>query len=300
MKNMKNFLIKTGQFTFGMALAASLLIIGPGQLKADTNPQADMLAAEKEFEEAGKAFEATSKATGNLSQKTGQMSWSDFASGKTRQIPDTGQTSTANAMPQLQGSPETGYAGTWTDPANGDIVTTVIAPRPQQNSYPSQPIIVQPDVDGWNYAQNNGGYLPQWPVAPGNPGYPGTPPAQYPGGSMPPQYYPQPGPSYFPHLPSGVQPGYRPLRPTQRPPSASLPGQNPAGNMPPTPEYNIPGWKPFPPSGNQAPMYPAGGPTPPTPEYNIPGWKPFPPSGNQAYPPRPFNGMRPPMPRGAY
>ncbi|MBD5607484.1 MAG: hypothetical protein HDQ93_01360 [Desulfovibrio sp.] len=289
----------------GSALAMAAQSMAPGM----ENPQADMRAAAEDLEQASRAF---STGAGSA-QKSDQMSWSDFSQGK---IPAPAQAQhreeSAQFTPPLVGSPETGYSGTWTDPATGDIVTSVIAPVPRQNdlSY-STPIVVQPDIGSWNYSNSysqNGGA--QWPVAPGNPGYPGSTP-NYNVPPPPPQYNPHPGGYYPPHYPNppvGVQPGYRPLRPypggnpgggqVSRPPSPPNSGGNP-GNpgqpLPPAqPEYNIPGWKPFPPAGNRP--YPG----PVQPEYNIPGWKPFPPAGNQAYPPGGFRRPPRPAPRGAW
>lgn len=286
---------------FGLALIASVsAIIAAGSALTTAaqsanpgmeNPQADMRMAAEDLEGAGRAFAADAASA----QKSDQMSWSDFSQGKgaaPAQAPrrDQGE----RFAPPLVGSPETGYAGTWTDPSNGDVVTSVIAPAPRQTdqSY-STPIVVQPDIGSWNYSNSyppNGGN--QWPVAPGNPGYPGPTP-NYNTPPPPPPYNPHPGGYYPPPRPNppfGVQPGYRPLRPY---PGANQgkPGQIPP---PPRPDYNIPGWKPFPPAGNRP--YPG----PNQPEYNIPGWKPFPPAGNQAYPP---GGFRPPHrfpPRGAW
>lgn len=243
---------------------------------APESPRADMREAARDLERAGQAFSAEVQSG---AQNQSQTSWSDYAQGKAT----TGLGGGAvQQTPGLVGSPETGYAGVWTDPDNGDIVTTVIAPtrRPVDN-YADTPIVVQPDIGAWNnYNYGSQGYNPQWSVAPGSPGYPGSHPGQrpYPG---PPSggYYPSPGhypphggyyPPSGPNPPPGVNPNYRPLRP------------NPGGNnaqRPPKPEFNIPGWKPFPPIGNR----PFPGPV--QPEYNIPGWKPFPPAGNGAYPP---------------
>ena len=275
---------------FAALLAGSASAMGaqsPSGMSGMESPQADMQAAAKDLQRAGSAF---SSGAGSA-QKSDQMSWSDFSQGKATSPRSQSRDPEGRFSPPLVGSPETGYAGTWTDPQTGDIVTSVIAPAPRQNEQTySTPIVVEPDIGSWNYSNSNtqnGGY--QWPVAPGSPGYPGSAP-NYNSPTPPPHYYnPHPGGYYPPSRPNppvGVQPGYRPLRP--------YPGGWHAGSLPPQPEYNIPGWKPFPPAGNRP--YPG----PVQPEYNIPGWKPFPPAGNQAFPPGGFGHQWRPAPRGAW
>ncbi|MDE5832254.1 MAG: hypothetical protein K2H64_04600 [Desulfovibrio sp.] len=298
-------------FLAGSALAMASQ--SPGSMGALESPNLDMQEAARDLERAGQAFSAGATAAGQLSgQQSDQMSWSDFSKGKVA-APRTARPEKERFEPPLVGSPETGYAGTWTDPATGDIVTSVIAPAPRQtDSYSQTPIVIQPDIGSWNYSgsasSQTGNY--QWPAAPGSPGYPESAPNYNVAPPPPSQYYPQHPGGYYPptrpNPPAGVQPGYRPLRPNPvggwqqggangpYPPQGAYPGGAAQPARPSQPEFNIPGWKPFPPSGNRP--YPGGV----QPEYNIPGWKPFPPAGNQAYPPRGGGDPGRPAPRGAW
>lgn len=319
---MKKYISKPVLFVIALSIAVLPLLAPSPTLAADAgnanpaSPQRDMREAQRDLEAAARDFPNANPA--GSSQKTGRINWSDLPAAAAPQ-PSGTKTPAANPSPAtLQGSPETGYAGTWTDPATGDIVTSVIAPRRQQPSYQStMPIIVEPDISSWGYSGNQGwqgGYgpqqgqsWPQWPNNPGEPGYPGpgNPPSQYPGPMpMRPMNPMAPmGPSYaHPSLPPGYQPGYRPLRPQPHPGQGNPGGiWNPnmpawpsePGGKPQTPEFNIPDWKPFPPANNQW--------APNAPEYNIPGWKPFPPSNNQFRPPRPGFGAPGMMgPRGHF
>lgn len=121
-----------------------------------------------------------------------------------------------------------GFAGTWRDPETGDIITSVIAPRPPQQPNWGAPLIVAPQV---------------YPGYSNQPNPPGPPPRPYPGhgsGSVPPWQ----------------QPGWQNPRPPQ--------GQMPPGWRPPAdtrPWPHAPGWLPGPrnslsPSGKVGPSLP--------------------------------------------
>lgn len=141
-----------------------------------------------------------------------------------------------------------GFAGTWRDPETGDIITSVIAPRPPQQPNWGAPMFVAPQI--YPAYTDPPGPLPQpprpHPSPPGpNPYPPGPPPRPYPGqgsGSVPPWQ----------------QPGWQNPRPPQ--------GQRPPGWRPPAntqPWPHAPGWLPGPrnsvsPSGNVAPAMPGG------------------------------------------
>lgn len=319
-------MLKTVLYSCIIASFLSLLTIIDNPLQAADSSTHAPDAQKADVHQQGQTGEAATSMTDtqNSSQKNGQTSWSDAARGKT---------SNGTSLPQgdpresaLQGSPETGYAGTWTDPATGDIITSVIAPTPRPDSYQSTPIIVEPQIaPSWGGYSNSGWQQNSWPVTPDSPGYPDPgfqqPPSAGGPGFNPNQwgsgYYPPQGGNYNPGFkpPQNFNPNYRPLRP--QPGHPQQPPQNGAiwqpnrpvypsegGAMPPQPEYNIPGWKPFPPENNQA-VPPYGRPPQagfqPQPEYNIPGWKPFPPENNRYPTPRPQPegyGPRPPQPRG--
>lgn len=320
MKTQKIFFISElvpGPQAFGAALLSMVLLAFPA-LAAEpetpmspSSPGKEMRQAEREFEKAGAEFSKGETQTG--AQRTGQTSWSDVAThparGSHKVDPPKGDDPRASA---LQGSPETGYAGTWTDPATGDIITSVIAPQPAQNQTQNYPIVIEPVVGGgdWGYNSdswnnnNNWGYnngWPQWPGYVGEPGY-GTapPPPPPPPGGFNPGFNPPPTPGFRPNVPpfgpNGVgpnithpfppppHPGYRPLRPT--PPHGFIPpkpGNNPGiwqpGMRPPVNNWN-PG---RPPANNWGPGTPP--PPPPPPAFNPnpgfmpgnpPGWKPLP------------------------
>ncbi|WP_206214237.1 hypothetical protein [Desulfovibrio sp. ZJ369] len=130
-----------------------------------------------------------------------------------------------------------GFAGTWRDPESGDIITSVIAPRPPQQPDWDSPLIVAPQVyPGCNNQSN-----PPGPPPRPHPYPPGPPPRPYPGpGSVPPWQ----------------QPGWQ----NPRPPQGQMPpGWRPPANTQPWP--HAPGWRPrphngIPPSGNGAPGMP--------------------------------------------
>ena len=208
--------------------------------------------------------------------------------------------------PALQGSPETGYAGTWTDPATGDIITSVIAPTPQ-NSQDSQnyPIIIEPNVGSWDNSGNNGviyggGLNPQWPTTPDNPGWSNNPGFQPPYPSPNPPFPPAmgiPWQNYYPSpaLPPNFHPGYRPLKPP-KPVIGNGPSFNPGmtppggnwGSGPSSPGPN-PGnnqWGPSWGNGTKPPSNPGNFPNRPPNAGNFPnnswnnGWN-QPPSNGQ-------------------
>lgn len=258
---------------------------------------AQLEKAEKEFEQTAKSSSDAQGAGSGTSQQTGKMSWSSASSAPAASV---GQPEDPRAS-ALQGSPETGYAGTWTDPATGDVITSVIAPTPPQTRQPDYPIIVEPNVSssgwsgspgwgpnsygapnwnqGWNGHQYNGPW-PQWPGYPGNNGYP---PQEMPNASN--GFRPVPPPPSRPHYdhgfypPNPFEPGYRPLRP--------IPGGQPGwgGTPPPKPQWPGGIW------GNQRP--PQGPPPRPQGPGNI--W------GNQRPPqgPPPQGGNFPMRPGGS-
>ncbi len=132
-----------------------------------------------------------------------------------------------------------GFAGTWRDPESGDIITSVIAPRPPQQPDWDSPLIVAPQVyPGCNNQSNPPGPPPRPHPCP-----PGPPPRPYPG----------PGPG---SVPPWQQPGWQ----NPRPPQGQMPpGWRPPANTQPWP--HAPGWRPrphngIPPSGNVAPGMP--------------------------------------------
>lgn len=203
----------------------------------------------------------------------------------------------------IQGSPETGYAGTWTDPATKDTITTVIAPIPQtyQQEYP---VIIEPQVypgnwsgsggtsawgsGNWNSGwDNQSTHWPQWPGYPGDSGYlppPPPPPAHFNNSRpnmRPPQHF---NPGFAPSFPPPQHPGYRPLRPNN--PSIWHPNQ--PGFHPGMPG----GQPPFGGPGNK-PGFNPGMPGAPGMNPGMPGTPPYP--GGQP----PFGGNKPGFNPGA-
>lgn len=287
------------------------------------NPVSETRQAQKEFEQGAKQFEQGAQ---KAPQKTGQTTWSDLNAAQPghNQRPQASQDDPRASA--LQGSPETGYAGTWTDPATGDIITSVIAPAPPQNQSQNYPIIIEPQVSGdWgggsshnSYNSYNSGWQngwPQWPGYLGEPGY-GTsppPPPPPPGGRPPhnwgnwhrPGWPPNGiGPNIVPPFSNAPpHPGYRPLRPyPPRPPfnNGNPPNWNPGGRPPLPPNAGLPGNPPpIPPNWQRPPPKP--GPFPPRPGFipnNPPGWKPLPMrpgGGGWNHPPMPG-----PQPRGGF
>lgn len=174
-----------------------------------------------------------------------------------------------------------GYMGTYVDPANGDIVTSVIAPTNpnSQQQYQNYPIIIEPQVGSWgNSNWNNGWNNPNWNngwQGPGQqvPGYP-WPPAQpgfQPSGQVPGYPWPPSPEGYGPPPPPpggwANQGSYPPPGPVNNPPgpgpaAGQNPNPGPAGNpgaMPP------PGNRPPQPGQNPPGVPPNGGIMPPTP-----------------------------------
>lgn len=242
--------------------------MAPAASGAFGEAEASLNAAEKSFDEGMQAFENPGNSGASASQKSGKMSYSSASQAqRPAQKPETPEEARAQA---LQGSPETGYAGTWTDPQNGDIVTSVIAPTPPaQNNSSNYPLYIAPSIGNWNSDYGNasnwsGGY-PSWPVTPDNPGY-GTPPPS-PGWGPPANpgfgghFYPYPQP------PHNFHPGYRPLRPGA-PPCGGLHNWN-SGNP----------WQPQPPWMNQNPALKPFPPFPPQNPGQAPGWIPGAPAG---------------------
>lgn len=273
------------------------------QMAQELNKDAN--AAEKEMRQAGQELKKEAESLwGDPAPKRAQPAVKPVPKVRPQTPRQNVNINTANSDPRaqaLQGSPETGYAGTWKD-RNGDIMTSVIAPAPQPNTTQNYPMVIEPVVNGsdW-YAGNNtwnpvwngqntpppSGW-PQWPGYPGDPGYAPPPPPPGPGmrpvppGVPPNQPYNPYYPTHNPYNPSWTpfpppeHPGYRPLRPN--PPPAWKPGQ-------PGPRPNNPGWRP------NTPPRPGVGPGP-TPPNN--GWQPGPPP-NQGWRPNipPNNGFGP-------
>lgn len=278
------------------------------------NAKAAMNQAAEDLKKAGAEFGGH----GAQSQQSAATSWSQATS------PQNIQDGTAQPDPRqqaLQGSSATGYAGTWTDPATGDVVTSVIAPAPQPAQSQNYPIIVEPQVSGNAYSGNQyygwqGGYgnsgWSQWPTSPDNPGYPPNAPSQnvpynqppppgwhapypgqpYPGFNPYPYQGPlgwQPYPGYGPPHPGGnaIQPGQPGFMPPPFPPGYRPLRPNAApGNMP------APGWQ-QPGASNPGGIWQPGL-NPPGNAGPAPGIKPLPmqPSGNT------WNNSRPPAGRG--
>lgn len=293
----------------------------------EANPQAAILAAEKRFQEAEKDFskaedaEAKAALSGAASvpaqANANQKASSTGNAQKSAQAPSAAsapKTPAAPAQPQvdpreqaMQGSPETGYAGTWKDPATGDIITSVIAPtqQPEYNQSQNYPIIIEPQVSGSDWSSANNSWQPGWPQWPsygGDNGYPVSPPMpQQRPMPMPPMWR---NPGMLPNNPPPpFPPGYRPLRPNgpgmgwqpgPPPPNPNFPnpGMPPApgqpgnpGIMPPPPPSNNPGW---PPSFQPAPPNAWQPNAPGTPGWVPPSFKPAPPNAWQ-----PNHGINP-------
>lgn len=279
-----------------------------------------MKAAEKQFDQAAGQM-ARGQAPKSDVQSNGAMPLSEAQKG----IQPPSSVNTGPADPDntnLHGSPSTGYAGTWKDPATGDIITSVIAPQPAQAQSQDYPIIVSPQVGSWgssysgdwdsgNWNPGNwnpgwqGGYQGPWQGYPGNNGYPPPPPPGWNG--LPPNSGiggPTTWPGYlpthpvYPHPPfppNGYNPHYRPLKPGPpqhafpggpRPPQNGFPGANP-----PPPPSGFPGGVKPPQNG-----FPGPNPPPPSPGNNGSLWRP---GGNlwhgpgSATPPPPANGFQP-------
>ncbi len=280
---------KRKYFFVAFLVGASLAIGHMGMAAEEAKPRAsweqemgrdlqkDVRAAEQEMKKEGQeltraaenlavspapAQQADTQAT-PPGQSTSKKSMSDAQ----RQQPMLDTRAAADPRQQaLQGSPETGYAGTWKDPETGDIITSVIAPLPKPDNTQNYPILIEPQVSGnswqtnsdsWGPIWNGGssGWQPGWPQWPGYPGDTGTPPPPPPGAPGM-----KPFPPGMPPVPPGVPPNqpYNPAFPTHNP-------------------YN-PSWTPFPP-----PEHPGYRPLRPN---NPSVWKPGQPGGP---------GMRPPQ-----
>lgn len=266
-----------------------------------------MQEAQQELNQAGKEFSKQASAPG---QSTNQKPFSEALSEQQNAtIPETVQRDPREQA--LQGSPETGYAGTWTDPATGDVITSVIAPAPRPDQNQNYPIIIEPQVSGGNYGGNYNQNWSQWQTSPDNPGYPDnyaytgrqrhSSNQHYPGWMPPypgqpyPGFNPYPGMNYPPgwwqhqgnanwgsNGPNNFHPGYRPLTPPQANQNWNRP-QWPGQNQP-LPPNQAPSWGQNPgnswrPNGNMPPMqnsgnvwWPSQGNTPPIQNSGNLGW----------------------------
>lgn len=188
-----------------------------------------------------------------------------------RRLPDTAE----DAITIRNNAPgDAGFAGTWRDPATGDIITSVIAPRRPQEQTQQPPLYIAPQIGpdwpggstGWTPG-GNPGWNPGWTPG-GNPGWnPGWNPGPPPPGLMPPANPPSGPPSVRPPrppLPSTPPSVDRPdLRPP-RPPDVTPPGALPLPETPPPPGG------PRPP----APGADSGMPWPPAHWQGTSGWQP--------------------------
>lgn len=243
-----------------------------------------------------------------MHQQNGVQSWSEASR------PAQSQAG-AGAQAQAPGpGDENGYMGTYTD-SNGDIVTSVIAPKRPQQDTQDYPIIVEPQIGGydWNggsyggYGWNGGGFRPLPPPQPmpgqqgfnpgwyGGPGNPGNTPGwrPHPGFDGPgrpdgydrpgrPDIPGRPGRPGFPGNPSIWQPGMNPPNWNDGP---DRPG---SGNWTPPPGWqgrpepgpgagpgNTPGWQ----GGSGSSWNP-----PTAPPGTGPNWRPNPPGGQNPAP----------------
>lgn len=318
----------------------SVLLAGHICMAADAQPRTswgqemrndvdqDVKAAEKEMQKAGRELEKAADDFGGMPGVSPAQSLKTSPAQTTSKKPLSNvqrhpvvMSTKSHEDPRgqaLQGSPETGYAGTWKDPATGDIMTSVIAPAPRQdNVQQAYPIIVEPQVSGSGWYQGNSGWAPvwngsgsgwqqppgnwpQWPGYPGDSGYlppPPPPPAPnmrpVPPGVPPNQPYNPDFPTYNPYNPSWTpfpppeHPGYRPLRPNN--PSIWKPGQpwNPG-----QPGQNTgPGQRPFPsgPGWGQNTPPPNNNGFNPVPGRPAPGWT----QGQHGHNPGHAPGFRP-------
>ena len=235
----------------------------------------DLQKAEKEFAAAGNVVDEGT---------TGRTTWSQLGDSAAEQAqPEAEAPAKAGKSPQAKRQPAKmpgaqvtsntapgydGYMGTYVDPDNGDIVTSVIAPtrRNQNQDYQNYPIIIEPDVSGWGNNWNNGWNNSGWagPHGPGQqvPGYPYPPayPGFQPSGQVPGYPFPPSPPGYGPAPPPPNGPNYAPSLPGQGNPPGNP--NNPGGLMPPVPPPG-PGFgpgpaikPPVPPKPNFGPGYP--------------------------------------------
>lgn len=188
-----------------------------------------------------------------------------------------------------------GFAGTWRDPATGDIITSVIAPRNPGSQQYDAPIIIEPQVspNGWGGGSSWGGSSGGggvYYVSPNQsysgletPGGYGAPPPPPPGAGFGPGWSNRPGPGTPPPGP-GFGPGQNGW------PNPGWNQNNFGGMKPPPGSWQGPGWNQGPGNGP--------GPRPPMGQ----GQRPLPPGMNPPYgggmnpAGPPWGGMRPPMP----
>jgi len=271
----------------GLALCLPLFMAAPAF--GASGPAADFSEGQRNLDAAGKDLQKAEKefaAAGNVVDEgtTGRTTWSQLGDSAAEQAqPEAEAPAKAGKSPQAKRQPAKmpgaqvtsntapgydGYMGTYVDPDNGDIVTSVIAPtrRNQNQDYQNYPIIIEPDVSGWGNNWNNGWNNSGWagPHGPGQqvPGYPYPPayPGFQPSGQVPGYPFPPSPPGYGPAPPPPNGPNYAPSLPGQGNPPGNP--NNPGGLMPPVPPPG-PGFgpgpaikPPVPPKPNFGPGYP--------------------------------------------
>ncbi len=271
----------------GLALCLPLFMAAPAF--GASGPAADFSEGQRNLDAAGKDLQKAEKefaAAGNVVDEgtTGRTTWSQLGDSAAEQAqPEAEAPAEAGKSPQAKRQPAKmpgaqvtsntapgydGYMGTYVDPDNGDIVTSVIAPtrRNQNQDYQNYPIIIEPDVSGWGNNWNNGWNNSGWagPHGPGQqvPGYPYPPayPGFQPSGQVPGYPFPPSPPGYGPAPPPPNGPNYAPSLPGQGNPPGNP--NNPGGLMPPVPPPG-PGFgpgpaikPPVPPKPNFGPGYP--------------------------------------------
>lgn len=252
--------------------------------------QSEFAQAQKELDQAAREFEKEADQVSRGWQQNGQTSWSQ-ASTATPESQQAPQRQATPAESALQGSPETGYAGTWTDPANGDVVTTIIAPKPPVQNSQNYPIIVEPQVNGYGGQSPYTGWS-NWPTSPDNPGYPSS----WPGAGQNPPYNQPPPPGWHPYYPGQPYPGFNPY-PYPYPQPYPGYGHGSWGGqpmLPPGPGSNPPPFNPNyrplrPAQGNNGSLWQPGM----TPAF--PGGQPPQPGQPGGVPGNPSQGWRPPQ-----
>ena len=223
-------------------------------------PEAAMKAAQQDLKQAAEDFSAGQKTA--QGQVNGQTPLSEaLNAGQNGASANASQPDPRNQA--LQGSPETGYAGTWTDPATGDVITSVISPTPPPPTQ-NYPMVIEPQVSGGNYYGGSSGVYErnwsQWPTSPDNPGYP-----SYGNQQNPPQGQHYPG--WMPPYPGQPYPGFNPYPGMNYPPGwwqHQAPGPGYHGNFPPQGNFN-PNYRPLTPPqppaqggpGSMQPSWPA-------------------------------------------
>ena len=271
----------------GLALCLPLFMAAPAF--GASGPAADFSEGQRNLDAAGKDLQKAEKefaAAGNVVDEgtTGRTTWSQLGDSAAEQAqPEAEAPAEAGKSPQAKRQPAKmpgaqvtsntapgydGYMGTYVDPDNGDIVTSVIAPtrRNQNQDYQNYLIIIEPDVSGWGNNWNNGWNNSGWagPHGPGQqvPGYPYPPayPGFQPSGQVPGYPFPPSPPGYGPAPPPPNGPNYAPSLPGQGNPPGNP--NNPGGLMPPVPPPG-PGFgpgpainPPVPPKPNFGPGYP--------------------------------------------